>query len=417
MSKRIVIVGVGFGGLSAARQLGGKGFDVLLIDRRNYHLFQPLLYQVATASLEQESIAHTIRAIVRGWRGIHFRLGEVSGVDLGRRQVLIGVEAIDYDYLILAPGSVTNFFGLESIRKYSYDLKQLGDAVTLRNQVLRVCERASHEPAPEARRALLTFVVVGGGPTGVEFSGALAELIRHVLSKDYPELRPSEIHVLLLEAADRLLLTFPENLSRYALKRLEQLGVEVKLKAMVSGAEDDQVILKDGTTIATRTLFWAAGVKAAPLAEALAGPHERGGRIPVQPDLSLESHPEVFVIGDAAYLKQDNQPLPMLAPVAMQQGSYAARVIVKRERSAASPSEPFRYRDKGIMSVIGRGSAVAVTFGIKLTGFLAWLVWLGLHLFYLIGFRNRIFVMINWAYDYLLFERQVRLITENRKGY
>lgn len=412
--KRVVIVGVGFGGLRAARALAGKGMEVVLLDRQNYHLFQPLLYQVATASLEQESIAYPIRAIVRRWEGVQFRLAEVCGADFDRRRLLIADGFIDYDYLVLAAGSITNFFGMESIERNACDLKKLDHAVDLRNQILGSFERAAREPDEARRRALLTFVIVGGGPTGVEFAGALAELARFVLTKDYPELRATEPRIVLVEATDHLLSPVPPDLREYALEKLKLMGVEVLLNTRVSGAEPERVILQGGAEIPAHTLLWSAGVCAAPLAKVLPVPKVAGGRIPVEPDLSLSGHPEVFVIGDLAYLEQDGAPLPMVASVAMQQGDYAGRAILARylDKSLAN----FRYRDKGTMATIGRSAAVASVFGRNYSGYLAWAVWLGLHLYYLIGFRNRLLVLLNWAYYYILYERQVRLITREGEG-
>ncbi len=412
--KRVVIVGMGFGGLRAARALAGQGMDVLLLDRQNYHLFQPLLYQVATAALEQESIAYPIRAMVRRWEGVNFRLAEVCGADLAARRLFIAGDSIDYDYLILAAGSVTNFFGLASIERHAYDLKKLGHAVELRDQILGSFERAVRETGPARRRALLTFVIVGGGPTGVEFAGALAELARFVLVKDYPELRVTEPRIILVEATDRLLAALPEELQQYALEKLKRMGVEVLLDTRVTAAESEQVLLHDGVAIPAHTLFWSAGVRAAPLADALPVPRVSGGRIPVAPDLTLAGHPEVFVIGDLAYLEQDGVALPMVAPVAMQQGDYAGRAILARHLD--KPFPPFRFHDKGTMATIGRSAAVATVAGKNFSGYLAWLVWLGLHLYYLIGFRNRLLVLLNWAYYYLFYERQVRLITREGEG-
>ncbi|MDQ3812736.1 MAG: NAD(P)/FAD-dependent oxidoreductase [Armatimonadota bacterium] len=407
--KRVVIIGMGFGGIRAAANLAGKGLDVLVLDRRNFHLFQPLLYQVSTATLNQEDIAYPIRALVRRWRGVRFEMAEVQSIDLEGLRVMTDVGDFPYDYLIVAAGSVSNFFGMESISRQAYDLKQLADAVALRNQILLSYERADDAPDDATRSAFMTFVIVGGGPTGVEFAGALAELVRNVFPDDYPGLRVEQTRIILIEAGDRLLAPFPESCRNYAMQRLQSMGVEVRLNTVVSGAEPDCVLLKDGSKIPAHTLFWAAGVRAAPLADAIAVPKARGGRIPVESDLSLKDHPEVFVIGDMAYLEQDGQPLPMMAPVAMQGGEHAAKMILRRERGQAT--QPFRYLDKGSMAVIGRYAAVAQTSRFAFKGFVAWLAWLGLHLFYLIGFRNRIATMINWAYDYLFFNRQVRLIT------
>jgi len=412
--KRVVIAGMGFGGLSAAKELAGHGLEVVMVDRHNYHLFQPLLYQVATAGLEQESIAYPVRALARRWQGAAFRLGEVAGVDLAGRQLLLAAGALSYDYLVLAAGSRTNFFGMESIERHAFDLKSLADAEGLRNHILTLFERACREPDPARRAALLTFVVVGGGPTGVEFAGALRELTVHVLSRDYPEVLTAETRIILVEAAQSLLTAMPPELREYALARLRTMGVEVRLETRVTGADSEHVMFHDGTVIESHTLFWSAGVAAADLADRLGVPQAGGGRVKVSPDLSLEGHPEVFVIGDMAHLVQDGTPLPMMAPVAAQQGRHAAHAILARERG--EETQPFRYHDKGAMATIGRSAAVAVSHGLKFRGYLAWLIWLLLHLYYLIGFRNRLLVLMNWAYYYFSHERQVRLITgEDRK--
>lgn len=409
MNKTVVIVGMGFGGIRAARELAGKGLELVLVDRNNYHLFQPLLYQVATAGLEQESIAHSVRAMARGWSGVRFQLAEVTGVDLAARQLQTDTGIIAYDYLIVGAGSVTNFFGLDAVERYAFDLKELTDAERLRNHILTAFERAVCEPDPARRRALMTFVIVGGGPTGVEFAGALIELVHFVLAKDYPDLSTDAARVVLVEASDRLLAAMPEPLQRYTLTKLRRMGVEVLLSARVVAAGPDRVTLHDGAVIPAHTLFWSAGVKAGPLATMLGVKLAAGGRVPVGADLTLAGHKEVFVIGDMACLEQDGVPLPMIAPVAMQMGIYAGKAILARESGTQLP--PFRYRDKGSMATIGRNAAVASAFGLNFRGYPAWIVWLLLHLYYLIGFRNRIVVMLNWVWYYWFHERQVRLIT------
>ena len=410
MSKqRVVIVGMGFGGIRTARVLAGKGLDVVLVDRNNYHLFQPLLYQVATAGLEQESIAYPLRAMARNWPGVRFHLAEVLGVDFLARALRTATGQISYDYLVIGAGSVTNFFGLTSVEQHAFDLKELTDAEALRNHILTAFEQAVIEPDPARKRALMTFVIVGGGPTGVEFSGALIELVRYVLAKDYPELSTHAARVVLVEATDTLLAAMPEKLRSYTLNKLRGMAVEVLLNARVVDADPERVVLHDGTVIPAHTLFWSAGVKAAPLADTLGITPVAGGRIPVAPDLTLPGHPEVFVIGDMAYLEQDGMALPMTAPVAMQTGIYAGNAILAKTRGTTLP--PFRYRDKGSMATIGRNAAVASAFGLNFRGYLAWLVWLLLHLYYLIGFRNRVVVMLNWVWYYWFHERQVRLIT------
>lgn len=409
MKKRVVIVGMGFAGIRAARVLAGNGLDMLLVDRNNYHLFQPLLYQVATAALEQESIAYSARALVRHWPGARFQLTEVTGFDLEKRQVLTPRGEIPYDYLVVGAGSITNFFGMQTVERYAFDLKQLSDGEALRNQILRTFEEAVAEVDPIRRRGLMTFVIVGAGPTGVEFAGALIELVRYVLSKDYPEISVKDARVVLVEATDRVLSAMPAELSGYALAKLREMAVEVMLNARVVEAGPEHVVLADGTLIPCHTLVWSAGVKAAPLAAALNTAPGPGGRVRVEPDLTLPGHPEVFVVGDMVHLEQDGSVLPMVAPVAMQMGTYAGRTILARVKGEALP--PFRYHDKGSMATIGRSAAVASAFGMNFRGYLAWLVWLLLHLYYLIGFRNRIVVLLNWAWYYWFHERQVRLIT------
>ena len=403
---------MGFGGIRAARALAGNDVSILLVDRNNYHLFQPLLYQVATAALEQESIAHSVRAMARHWPDTRFLLSEVTGFDFDKRVVITERGTVAYDYLVIGAGSATNFFGMESVERHAFDLKQLADGEALRNQILGSFEEAVAEIDPGRRRALMTFVVVGGGPTGVEFSGALIELVHFVLAKDYPELSFHEARVVLVEAAGKLLAAMPEELSAYALGKLREMSVEVLLNTRVVEAGAESVLLADGTVIPCHTLVWSAGVKASPLAAALDDAPNTTGRVHVRLDLTLPGHPEVYIIGDMVHLEQDGSVLPMLAPVAMQMGTYAGRSIVARERGNSLP--PFRYRDKGSMATIGRSAAVATAFGVKFRGYLAWLVWLMLHLYYLIGFRNRIVVMLNWAWYYWFHERQVRLITKGK---
>ena len=404
-----MIVGAGFGGLRAARELRRAPVDVILVDRHNYHLFQPLLYQVATAGLEPEEIAKPVRAILRGQRNLDFRLLDVAGVDFAARRVLTSDGPIGYDYLILAIGARTNFFGLAEIKRHGFDLKDLAGAVRLRNQVLECFERGMLESDAERRRALLTFVVVGGGPTGVEMAGALSELVRLVLVKDYPRLNLKDVRVLLLEAGDRLLAGMPAQLSEAAARTLWRKHVEVRHGVTVAEFDGARVRMKSGEVIPSYTLIWAAGVQAAGLAERLGIPTARLGRLPVLPTLQLSGHPEVFVIGDAAYLEADNAPLPMMAPPAMQMGQIAAENIVRL--MAGMPCEAFRYRNPGALATIGRNAAVAYIHGIPFKGFPAWVVWLVVHIIQLIGFRNRLFVLINWAWDYFFYDRAVRLIT------
>lgn len=408
---RVVIVGAGFGGLHAARALSRADVDVLVLDRNNYHGFWPLLYQVATAGLEAEAIAYPARAILRKYANTHFRMAEVTGVDFEGKQVLTSAQPEPYDYLILAAGSANNYFGNNGLAETTYGMKDIDEAERLRNHVLFAFERAVTEPDPARRAALLTFVVVGGGPTGVELAGAFAELIRHVLRKDYPMLDVSQARVVLVEAADRVLASFPQGLQRSASKRLKKMGVDVLLNTAVATVDADAVHFKNGESLAASTVVWAAGVRAAALADALNVAQGRSARVKVQPTLNLAERPEVFIVGDMAYLEtyKDGQAYPMVAQVAMQQGRQAGRNILaligKTELRA------FRYFDKGQMATIGRRAAVFDAFGVRLTGLLAWLGWLFIHIIYLIGFRNRVIVMANWIYNYFTYDRGVRLIT------
>ncbi len=408
--KKAVVIGMGFGGLRAARALAGKGVEVVVIDRRNFHLFQPLLYQVATASLEQEYIAYPARAALRKLKGVDFRLGEVTGVDFEGKVVHLADGDVPYDYLVLAAGSVTHYFGMKSIEEQSFDLKSLDKTVRLRTHILEQFERASLEPDQAKRCALLTFVVVGGGPAGVEFAGSLQELIRHELAMDYPGLDMSETKIILLEARGVILPFLPEKQRDYAIEKLREIGVEVSLNTQVSGAETGKVLLANGSHIPAHTIVWSAGVQAAPVAAALDLPKAASGRIPVRPDLTIAGLPEVFVVGDMAFLEQNGAPLPMVAQVAMQGGEYAGQAILKKIRG--QQVEPFKYFDKGNMAIIGRNAAAVNAFGrIRFTGFFAWAAWLGLHIYYLAGFRNRAMVGISWICNYFFRSQQVRVIS------
>ncbi|OGO05238.1 MAG: pyridine nucleotide-disulfide oxidoreductase, partial [Chloroflexi bacterium RBG_13_56_8] len=331
-------------------------------------------------------------------------------IDFDNRQILTDRGPVEYDYLILAIGSVPAFYGIPSIERQAHALKELNDAVALRNHILVAFERASTEPDPQVRKALMTFVVVGAGPTGVEFAGSLAVLVYHALRRDYPGLRVEESRVALIEASDQILSSFPQPLQRYAHRRLKHLGVEVMLNTPVVGAETGRVLFENGSEIASHTLFWAAGVQAGPLIDALPISKTRSRRIPVTPELTLEGHPEVFAVGDIAHVEQDGEPLLMVAPVALQEGEYVAETVLARERG--EPVAPFRYHSRGNMAIIGRYAAVADAYGVHLRGLTAWAVWLGLHLYYLIGFRNRLMALLNWAYDYLLVDPKLRLITQ-----
>ena len=410
----MIVIGIGFGGLRAAKALSDHGLEVLVVDRENFHLFQPLLYQVATAALEQESIAYPVRALIRGWKNVSFMLREVCSIDLPGRRIITPSGSEHYDYLVIAAGSVTNFFGLEGIREHAYDLKRLDHATDLRSQILACFEKGGRESDRQKRSLLLSFVIVGGGPTGVEFAGALAELIHFVLAWDYPEIDTAECKVTLVEAGNSLMPALPAKLGAYAVQKLSSMRVQVLLGRRVTSATAVGVLLDNGSTIQAATIFWSSGVRAAPLADSIGVKKGAQGRIAVLPDLTLPGYPEVFVVGDMAYLEQDGEALAMVAPVAMQQGSYAGEAILAREKGAGMA--PFRYKDKGTMATIGRSAAVASIGRASFSGFIAWLLWLGLHLFYLIGFRNRVLVFLNWGYYYLFYERQVRLITREGEG-
>ena len=411
MTPTVVIVGAGFGGLNAARALRRAPVQVVLVDRNNYHLFQPLLYQVATAGLEPEEIARPARAILRGQKNFDFRMVDVTRVDFAAKRLDTSAGPIAYDVLVLAPGGETNFFGLESMQRHGLGLKDIPDAIAIRNHVLTCFEQAMLEPDPEKRRTLLTFIVVGGGPTGVEMAGALSELIRLVLVKDYPRLNIKDVRILLLEATDKLLAAMPERLREAAVKTLWRKWIDVRFGAQVADYDGTQIRLKSGEIIPAQTVIWAAGVRASPLNATLGLPASRQGRISVEPTLQVTAHPEVFIIGDAAYQEHNGEPLPMVAPVAIQMGRFVARNIKRRLRG--QPLEPFRYRDQGTLATIGRNAAVANVYGIKATGFVAWVMWLGIHIIQLIGFRNKLFVLINWAWDYFFYERAARLITRD----
>src|SRR5437870_12392670 len=405
----VVIVGAGFGGLRAVRALRKAPVHVVLLDRHNYHLFQPLLYQVATAGLEPEQIAKPVRAILRRQPNFEFRMVEVTGVDFASRQVATDRGPVPYDFLILAVGGETNYFGMESIVRHGFGLKGVVDAVAIRNHVLRCFEQAMLEPDAERRRALLTFVAVRGGPTGVEMAGALSELIRLVLVKDYPRLNIKDVRVLLLEASDRLLAAMPAKLRDAAAETLWRKHVEVRFGATVADYDGARVLLKSGEVIPACTLIWAAGVKAVSLTGRLGLPTAQQGRVPVEPTLDVPGHPDIYVIGDAAYLEVAGAPLPMMAPVAIQMAETAVANI--RRRIPGEPPAAFRYRDPGSLATIGRNAAVAYIRGIGFTGFPAWVVWLVVHIIQLIGFRNKVFVLLNWAWDYFFYERAARLIT------
>ena len=408
----VVIIGAGFGGLDAAKRLAKAPVRITLVDRRNYHLFQPLLYQVAIAGLSPVQIAHPVRAIFRRQKNLTFLMGEVKNVDFKARQVITEHGALEYDYLILAPGSRTNFFGMQSIEENGHEMKNISSAVGTRNHLLKMFERASRESDPDVRRAMLTFIVVGGGPTGVESAGALAELIQLVLIKDYPQMNLKDARVILVEASNHLMPNvYPRNLQAATLKLLRRKRVSVRLRVKVTGFDGHTVTFENSDPIATHTLIWTAGVRASELVERLGVEKGPGGRIIVKPTLQLPGYPEVYVIGDAAYLEDETgQPMSMLATVAQQQARQVAKNIIDELRER--PPKPFHYKDPGLLATIGRNAAVARIWGISFSGLIAWLIWVGLHIYRLIGFRNRLLVMLNWAWDYFFYDSQVRLITK-----
>jgi len=406
--RRVVVVGAGFGGLWAARALAGTGAEVLVLDRNNFHTFLPLLYQVAAAELSPTDICYPVRAIFRKEKGIQFRLGGVREVDTVERVVTTREERIPYDYLVLAMGSAPHFFGVPGAEEHAFSMKTIAQAVPLRHHILSRFEAAVYERDPARRRQLLTFTVVGGGPTGVEFSGALAELVYGPLQEDYPMLDLADVRIILLEAQDRLLSGMPLPLGKYVRSRLERRAVRVRFGAQVTRITPGEVLLSDGSVIRTETVVWTAGVTGEPGPERWGLPMERGGRVRVEPTLNVPGIPDVFVVGDLAYLEEGGEALPGVAPVAMQQGELAAKNILRHMRG--DPLRDFRFRDPGMLAVVGRGHAVAHIGGRSFTGITAWWVWLVVHVAKLVGFRNRILVMVNWAWNYLSFERAVRLI-------
>ena len=405
---RVVIAGAGFAGLTCARSLKRAPVEVLLVDRNNYHLFTPLLYQVASAVLDPGEIARPVRQLIRPLPNADFLLANITGADLEKRHLLTDHGPLSYDYLVLATGSQSDYFGNASLAKHAFGLKELDEGLAVRNRILMRFEEARWTDDRERRRMLLTFAVVGGGPTGVEMAGALAELTHLVLSKDYRDLDLGLVRVVLLEAAGWLLGTFAEPLREAGRKSLEKKGVEVLLKAKVADVTASSIRLADGHEIPASTVIWTAGVRASGIGSALALPLGRQARVQVLPTLQLTGHPEVFVIGDLAGPVDGGAPLPMLIPVAMQEGRHVAATIKEIQRGYGATN--FLYRDPGIMATIGRNSAVAQLGPVRLTGFLGWLMWLGVHLINVISFRSRLVVLVNWAWDYLFFDRPIRLI-------
>jgi NADH:quinone reductase (non-electrogenic) len=408
---RVLILGGGFGGLWAARTLARAPVRITLVDRANHHLFQPLLYQVATAGLSAPDIAAPLRHLLRSQANVEVRLDEVRHIDTAARRVTLAGGTLDYDFLIVATGATHTYFGHDDWSKHAPGLKTLDDAFVMRRKVLEAFEDAEREADPALRQSWLEFVVIGAGPTGVELAGTLAEIARHTLRDEFRRIDPRNARIHLVEAGPRVLPSMPEALSASAKRQLEKLGVEVHLGEAVT-AVDDEGVEVGGRRIATQTVLWAAGVAASPLGRDLSDHCDRAGRVPVQPDLSLADHPEVFVAGDLATVIQDGKPVPGIAPAAKQMGAYAAHAIL--DRIAGRTPKPFRYHDYGNLATIGRMAAVVDLRGFHLSGVIAWWFWLVAHVFFLIGFRNRIMVLIDWAWSYWTYKRHARIIFGRR---
>lgn len=413
VKPRVAIVGAGFGGIAAAKALARAPVEVTVIDRRNFHLFQPLLYQVATAALSPSDIAMPIRTLLKRQRNASVLLGQVTGIDAPAREVLIGEKRVPYDFLVLATGARHAYFGHDEWEPYAPGLKKIDDAVAIRRRILEAFERAEAETDLEARARLLTFVVVGGGPTGVEMAGAIAELAKKVLVREFRYIDPGAARILLVEAGSRVLSSFPERLSDTARKSLERLGVEVLVGNPVSECDRDGVVVA-GRRIEADTVIWAAGVIASPAAKWLGARRDKVGRVIVRPDLSVPGYPEVFVIGDTALASgRDGKPLPGVAAVAKQQGNYVGRLIRDRLHGAKD-FPPFRYRHFGSLATIGRKAAVAHVGRLRLSGWIAWMLWGLVHVYFLVGLRNRIVVTITWLWAYLTYQFGSRLIIGDR---
>jgi NADH dehydrogenase len=405
----VVVIGGGFGGLTAARRLGRLPVDVTLVDRRNHHVFQPLLYQVATAGLSPAEIAAPIRHILRRQRSTRVLLGEATAIDLARKSVRLDAGELAFDYLIVGAGATNSYFGHDQWEEHAPGLKSIEEALEIRRRALSAFERAEREEDAERRRQWLTFAVIGGGPTGVEMAGAFAEIARHTLAREFRRIDPASARVVLVEAGPRILPAYPEALSARAQRQLEALGVMVWTGSKVSDVSAEGVRI-GGDHLAARTVVWAAGLTGSPLARSLGVPLDRGGRVLVEADLSVPGHPHVFVVGDLAAFDHGGQAVPGLAPAAMQMGDHAARNVGRALRG--EPLRPFHYRDKGTLATIGRSRGIARIGRLQLSGLVAWLAWLGIHIFFLIGFRNRLLVMLEWAWAYATYDRSARLIVD-----
>jgi NADH dehydrogenase len=412
MSKRVVVLGAGFGGLTFCQHFKNPGADVTLVDRTNHHLFQPLLYQVATAGLSAPEIAQPIRSILSDRKKITVLLDEVADLNPAKHEVTLATKVLPYDYLVLALGGCNNYFGHPEWEKFAPGLKTLEDAVHIRSRVLLAFEHAENTDDDKEHQRLMTIVIIGGGPTGVELAGAFAELARTVLQQDFRHIDPAHAKIILIEGAPRVLSHLPEDLSQSAAKQLEKLGVHVRLGTRVKNIRAGEVELDSGEIIRAENILWAAGVSATPLTQKLGVELDRSGRVKVNPDLSVPGHPEVFAIGDLALvLQEDGTPVPGVSPAAMQMARHVAGII-DAEMDGHGVRLPFKYWDKGTMATIGRSKAVAQIGEIKLTGFIAWFAWLTTHLIFLIGFRNKVAVLLQWAYSYFAYKRGARIITD-----
>lgn len=406
--RHVVIIGGGFAGIYAARKLANAPVRITLIDKENHHLFQPLLYQVATAALNPSDIASPIRSILRGQRNATVILGDVTKIDRERRSVSVNHREIRFDYLMVATGATHSYFGNDAWQDLAPGLKTIDDALEIRRRVLLAYEAAEQESDPEKRRAWMTFVVVGAGPTGVELAGALSEIARHAMSRDFRNINPSDARVILVDAVDEVLPVYPSSLSRSARRQLERLGVEIRTGAMVSDM-DETGVTAGGERIEARTRLWAAGVMASPLVRSLGVPLDKAGRVLVNQDLTIPGDDSIYIAGDLAAVKWENDWVPGVAPAAIQEGRHVARNIVRTIEGR--PLEPFQYLDKGSLATIGRAAAVADIRGLHLSGWVAWMAWLVVHVFFLIGFRNRVLVVLQWAFAYITHRRGARLIT------
>jgi len=405
---RVVIVGGGFGGLNAARKLAGEAVQITLLDRRNHHLFQPLLYQVATAGLNPSDIATPIRRVLRQQKNVEVLLVEVTSIDLERKVVASDDGEFPYDYLIVATGARHSYFGHDDWEQYAPGLKSVGDALEIRRRILSAFEMAEREVDPDKRQAWLTFVVVGAGPTGVELSGALCEIAHHALARDFRRIDPTQARVILLEGSPRVLPPYAPALSERAREQLVRLGVDVRTGQLVTAIDAEGVRIGE-EMISARTVLWAAGVTGSRLGRTLGVELDRANRVIVTPELSIPGHPEVYVVGDLASLKQDGMPIPGVAPAAIQEACHAVQNILCSIRG--EPCKPFHYHDKGSLATIGRSAAVAQMGRFQLSGPIAWLAWMFIHVMFLIGFRNRVLVVIQWAWSFLSYDRGARLIT------